>query len=106
MTNFLQEIHVITEEKMIYRLTDMRIMDSRQHGFIYELELVAGYDYINPDENDIQGFVDAESFTEDVQDEEFTVYPMHESLADRLKEEGFTVIDINDYKIHHVVFAD
>ncbi|MGQ7228377.1 hypothetical protein [Bacillus cereus] len=93
-------VHVINEEKMIYKISIYRELQSSTLGFTYDLDLVAGYDYINPDENDIQGFVEAKNFTDDVQSDILTVYPLSESLGERLEELGYTVIDINKYKIH------
>lgn len=93
-------IHVINDDKMIYKVNRFSQIGSNEHGFSYDLELVAGYDYVNPDYSDRQGFVSKEGFTEGVQYDSFTVYPMHESLAERLKDEGYEVININDYVIH------
>lgn len=57
-----------------------------------ELKLICGFDYINPDNNDIQGWVDASRFTKESQSEDIIV--LHdENLLDRLDEEGFKVLD-------------
>ena len=99
--NLRYPIHVLdVHRKFIYKIDTVKELGSGSHALQYELELVAGHDYINPDENDIQGFVDAEAFTEDVQYEDITVFPLDESLGVRLKEEGYRVIKIDDYKIH------
>lgn len=100
MMELRTEVYVINEEKMIYKISRYRELQSSTLGFTYDLDLVAGYDYINPDENDIQGFVEAKNFTDDVQSDILTVYPLSESLGERLEELGYTVIDINKYKIH------
>ena len=94
------EIHVITEEKMIYKIESVRQLDSKEYGLLYNLELVAGYDYVNPDLSDAQGFVNADRFIDDVQLHSFTLYPMEENLGERLEEEGFKVIDIKNYNIN------
>ncbi|MDX5885024.1 hypothetical protein [Bacillus cereus group sp. BfR-BA-00999] len=99
-------VHVINEEKMIYKISRYRELQSSTLGFTYDLDLVAGYDYINPDENDIQGFVEAKNFTDDVQSDILTVYPLSESLGERLEESGYKVIKIEDYKIHEIKFED
>lgn len=101
--NIKTPVYVINEERFIYKIESIEELSSKTLGFCVNLELVAGYDYINPDENDIQGFVQAEIFTDDVQGDIFTIYPLHESLSDRLEEEDYKVIDINNYKIHTVI---
>lgn len=100
MTTFNQEIYVINSDKMIYKIESVREIDGNEYGLVYTLELVAGYDYIDTDYSDKQGFVSAEGFVDDVQVDWITVYPLSESLGERLKEQDYTVININDYKIH------
>lgn len=99
-------VHVINEDKMIYKISRYRELQSSELGFTYDLDLVAGYDYINTDENNIQGFVTANNFIDDVQWDTLTVYPLSESLGERLKEQGYTVIKIEDYKIHESKLED
>jgi isopentenyldiphosphate isomerase len=99
-TEMYSPIYVINDDKMIYKVASFEQLGANEHCFSYNLELVAGHDYINPDHSDAQGFVSKEGFTESVQDDYLTVYPMHESLAERLADEGYSVINIDDYKIH------
>lgn len=106
MMELRTEVYVINEEKMIYKISRYRELQSSTLGFTYDLDLVAGYDYINSDENDIQGFVEAKNFTDDVQSDILTVYPLSESLGERLEESGYTVIKIEDYKIHESKLED
>ena len=94
------DIYVMIEKRSIYKVVNYRQVDSKEHGLVYMLELVAGYDYINPDYSDVQGFVSKEGFEEAVQWYSFTVYPLDETLRGRLAEEGFKVINIKDYTIH------
>jgi hypothetical protein len=96
------EIHVINEEKMIYKVEQFRQIDSKEFILSYMLELVAGWDYVEPDTSNRQGFISANMFTDDVQSDFLTVYPLQESLGERLKEEGYKVIDISEYKINQV----
>ena len=58
----------------------------------YNLNLVCGIDYINPDKNDIQGYVKAERFIESVQYDNISVNNFDECLKDRLEEEGYTLV--------------
>lgn len=94
------ELHVISEDKLIYKVESYRQLDSSEIGYVYNLELVAGYDYINPDYSDMQGYVSKENFVEDIHLEQITFYPMSETLTEALEDNGYKVININDYKIH------
>ncbi|MGP0689872.1 hypothetical protein ACW5UC_25355 [Priestia aryabhattai] len=96
------EIHVINEDKMIYKVEQFKQIGSREFALTYMLELIAGWDYVEPDMSNKQGFISANMFTDEVQSDFLTVYPLLESLGERLKEEGYTVIDIKDYKINQV----
>lgn len=93
-------LHVINSDRMIYKVSSVRELDARVYSLVYSLDLVAGYDYVNPDESDRQGFVSKENFVENVQWECLTVYPLNESLGDRLEEEGYKIIDIEQIQIH------
>ena len=98
--NLYSDLHVINEDKFIYKVVSYKEIGSASHCLEYELELVAGWEYINPDYNNVQGYVEAGAFVEEIQYHSFTVYPLQESLGERLEEEGFKVIDIKDYEIH------
>lgn len=98
-------IYVMNGDKMIYKVARFEQLGANEHCFLYHLELVAGYDYVDPDWSDRQGFVSKEGFVESVQDDSLTVYPMHESLAERLDDEGYRVINIDDYTIHEFKIA-
>ncbi|MED3976078.1 hypothetical protein P4639_22030 [Priestia megaterium] len=102
MENINANIHVINDEKFIYKIESVRQIDSSEYALSYTLELVAGWDYINPDNNDVQGFVSAKNFIDAVQIDFMSVYPLSESLGERLKEEGYKVIDISNYNIKEV----
>lgn len=57
------------------------------------LELVAGWDYVNPDENDVQGWCPAGNFVEDVQFETINQYFFKEGMEEALEENGYTVLE-------------
>lgn len=94
------DTHVKNSDNMIYKLTDFRQLQSSEIGFVVSMELVAGYDYISPDYNNVQGYVSKENFVEDVHYHDFTFYPLAETLTEALSDNDFEVIDINDYTIH------
>lgn len=93
-------IYVLNEDKFIYKIEEFRQLSSIEPCFSYELDLVAGHDYIEPDYSDKQGYVSKEAFTSSVQSDDVTVFPLSETLTDRLKEEGYIIINIDNYKIH------
>jgi len=92
--------YVKNSDKKLYKLTSFRQLQSTEIGFLFSLELVAGYDYISPDYNDIQGYVSKENFIEDIHNEDFTFYPLAETLKEALADNDYEVINIDDYKIH------
>jgi hypothetical protein len=89
----MSKIYVKNDDKMIYEVEYKRLVDSTQLCHLYSLTLIAGYDYINPDENDVQGYVKADRFIDDVQYYNITVYPLDETLKDSLENEGYEIID-------------
>ncbi len=93
-------VYVINEDKLIYKIYSVEQLGSTEICYNYNFELVAGHDYINPDESNAQGFVSAGNFVEHVQYDSLTVLPLSESLGERLADEGYKVINIDDYKIH------
>ena len=93
-------LYVKNENKMIYKATIGEDYYTRRNSnvnsntyFTVDLELVAGVDYINPDTNDIQGYVKPNRFIEEVQYENFTVYLLDETIKQRLEDEGYTIIE-------------
>lgn len=68
-------------------------MYDRQSYLTVNLVLIAGYDYINSDENDIQGYVTASNFVESVQDETVIQYYIVESMKQCLVDNGYEILD-------------
>lgn len=79
----------IKKDLMVYKLDRIEIPSHANIIFYYHFELVAGVDYINPDESDRQGFVEASNFVEHLQDVSFTVFGVDESLEKLVKEDGY-----------------
>ena len=75
----------------IYKISDIKL-ETSDYGIIY-LNLVCGYDYINPDVNDIQGYVQADRFIDDIQTEMHSWYYLTESLNQCLIENGFEILE-------------
>lgn len=79
-----------TEDKMIYTLKK----EMRADGWIdLTLELVCGWDYINADESDAQGFVGKDNFVEEAEFEYLSCDIMNESIIQVLAENGYRVIE-------------
>lgn len=99
MTN---ELYVQNEDKMVYRV-ELKRQGGQGFYFLIELELVCGWDYVAPDHNDIQGYVSADRFIDDVQYESLTFYPMDETMVERLEDDGYKVVEMKDLSIEHLV---
>lgn len=78
------------EDKLIYKVGSYETYADCNYLRI-NLELVAGWDYVNPDENDIQGWCPADKFVEDVQTETVIQYFLQEGMKEAL--------EANDYKV-------
>lgn len=84
-------------EKLIYEVKFKEYVidqgvDIQGSYMLFNLELIAGIDYISED-SDCQGYVKADRFIEEVQSESIVVYVMRESLTESLLENGYTILD-------------
>lgn len=79
------------DEKLVYKVNEFEVYYNSEAIHIY-LELVAGWDYVNPDENNIQGWVGAENFVEDIQSEIVTQYFLKEGMEEALTENDYTIL--------------
>lgn len=79
------------EEKLVYKVGEFETYGNTDF-ITWELELVAGVDYINPDENDVQGYVPADRFTEDVQYEYVNQLFLVEGAKEVLEYHGYTIL--------------
>jgi hypothetical protein len=85
-------IYVKNDDKLVYKVISMEIYDG-YNSLRLNLKLVCGWDYINPDENDVQGWCKAENFNEDVQDEQEICYIMEESVKECLEANGYEILE-------------
>lgn len=85
----------------------------RKDGFVYrvygynacdgdtvlelKLSLVAGWDYLNPDENDDQGWCPASRFTDDVQTDMVIMNFRMQGAEDALRSDGYEILSSSDY---------
>lgn len=98
----MSNLYAITSTKLVYKISFVRELDSNELAHLYEAELVGGWEYINPDENNVQGYVSPNMFIESVQYEQFTHYPLSETLEEALADNDMKVIDISTIKIHEI----
>lgn len=87
-----QKFYVKNGENLVYEVNGFEAY-SGHNALHLDLELVAGVDYINPDENDIQGYVPADRFVEDVQYEYVIQYFFEEGTKEALEANGYTVLE-------------
>lgn len=78
-------------ENLVYKVGEFETYGNADF-ITLELELVAGLDYVNPDESDIQDWVEAENFVEDIRYEYVNQYFLKEGAEEALKENGYTVL--------------
>ena len=94
MKHYLEsnKFYVVDEtEKLVYKVSEYETFSDASYLQI-NLELVAGWDYVNPDYNDIQGWCPADRFVEDVQWEVATQYFLKEGMEEALQENGYTIL--------------
>ena len=92
MITYLEKksIYVKNDEEFIYKVASFETYDNTDTIYL-NLELVAGIDYINPDESDTVNYVAADRFTEDIQNETVTQYLFKEGMFEALEESGYRI---------------
>ena len=92
MMKFSKELYVENADRMIYKLQDIEL---KENGLAYlYLDLVCGYDYVDPDNSDLQGYVDNSRFVEEVQHEIVSCDILAESLLNALNNDGYHILKI------------
>ena len=95
MRHYLEnnKFYVINDdEKLVYKVGEFETYSGHEAIHIY-LELVAGWDYVNVDYNDIQGWCSADRFVEDIQSDIVAQYFLVEGMKEALEENGYTVLE-------------
>ena len=80
------------DDKLVYKVGSYETYANCNYLHI-NLELVAGWDYVNPDENDIQGWCPANRFVEDIQTETVIQYFLQEGMKEALEANGYTILE-------------
>ena len=85
-------IYAKNEEKLVYKVESIEIYDGYD-SLRLNLVLICGWDYINPDASDKQGWCPANKFIEDVQDTQEICYIMSESIKECLETNGYEILE-------------
>lgn len=95
MRHYLEnhKFYVLNEDsKLVYKVGEFETFHDSE-GIHIHLELVAGWGYVNPDENNVQGWCPADRFVEDVQYEMVFQHFLVEGMKEALKENDYTILD-------------
>ena len=85
------KVYVKKDNEYVYEVESIEAFDGCDYLQV-NLVLVAGWDYVNPDYNDIQGWCPADRFIEDVQSDFIYQYFIEESMKEALEANDYTVI--------------
>ena len=88
---FSKQLYVENDDRLVYQLKDIELMENGL-AYLY-LDLVCGYDYVDPDNSNEQGYVDKSKFVEEAQHEIVSCDVMAESLVEAFKNDGYHIID-------------
>ena len=104
MKHYLEDkkFYVVNGENLVYKVGEFETYGNTDY-ILWELELVAGLDYVNPDESDIQDWVGADNYIEDVQYEYITQYFLKEGAEETLEANGYTVLKEIDYNLQAII---
>ena len=104
MRHYLEgkKFYVINGENLVYKVGEFETYGNTDY-ILWELELVAGLDYVNVDYSDIQDWVGADNFVEDVQYEYVSQYFLAEGAKEALEANGYTVLEEIDFNLQDII---
>ena len=97
-----QKFYVINGENLVYEVNGFEAY-SAHNALHFDLELVAGLDYVDPDQSDVQDWVGADNFVEDVQYESVVQYFFEEGTKEALQENGYTILEEIDFNLQAII---
>lgn len=97
-----EKIYVTNLDKFVYEVGIKKF--NGDFEWLITLNLVAGWDYIS-EESDIQGYVDKYYFVEDLHYEDLILYPLQENVIERLSEEGYKIVKLEDLNLENLLHA-
>lgn len=93
-TNYINsKIYVRNNDNLIYVVESVTSYNNGCDYLQVNLKLVAGIDYINPDENDVQCWCSANNFVEEVQEDSINQYFIKESMIEALENNDYTIVE-------------
>jgi membrane peptidoglycan carboxypeptidase len=95
-------IYVINGENLVYKVGEYEAFDNADY-LLFELELVAGLDYVDVDYSDIQDWVSADNYIDDVQYEYINQYFLVEGTKEALEANGYTILTEIDYNLQAII---
>lgn len=104
MKHYLEnhKFYVINDENLVYKVGEFETYGNTDF-ITFELELVAGLDYVNPDESDIQDWVEADNFVEDVQYDSVNQLFLVEGTKEALEYHGYTILKEIDFNLQAII---
>lgn len=91
MTELSKQIYVENRNNLIY---EVKSIDLQPNAMAYlHLDLVCGYDYIDPDNSDLQGYVGNDKFIEEVQHDMLSCDLLTESITTTLNDNGYRILN-------------
>lgn len=87
----MEKVTYVKQDGMIYKIEEIEM---RKDGWLnITLELVCGYDYIDVDGSNAQGFVGKDNFVEEAEFEYISCDIMNESITAALEYNGYKIIE-------------
>lgn len=104
MKHYLEnhKFYVINEENLVYKVGEFETYGNADF-ITWELELVAGLDYVNPDESDIQDWVEADNFVDDVQYEYVNQLFLVEGAKEALEYHDYKILEEIDFNLQAII---
>lgn len=104
MKHYLEnhKFYVVNEENLVYKVGEYETF-SNADCITFGLELVAGLDYVDVDYSDIQDWVSAENFVDDVQYECINQYFLVEGAKEAFEANGYTILTEIDYNLQAII---
>lgn len=104
MRHYLEgkKFYVINGENLVYKVGEFETYGNTDY-ILWELELVAGIDYVDVDYSDIQDWVPADNYVDDVQYEYVTQYFLAEGAKEALEANGYTVLEEIDFNLQAII---
>lgn len=104
MRHYLEskKFYVINGENLVYKVGEFETYGNTDY-ILWELELVAGIDYVDVDYSDIQDWVPADNYIDEFQYEYVTQYFLVEGAKEALEANGYTILEEIDFNLQAII---